>query len=142
MASLSGLDTGLRESQPLGTPSPGLNGAFENAAIANRTVARQNNMTPEQATEQMRQWWKEECQNGTYRPYILKKDGYFCIVRLVFTPEDEQLCIDIAERAEMNKRNQSQVVSVREGDLLVMDGFGDLVRRIGMRAIVAQAGRP
>ena len=78
-------------------------------------------------TEQMRQWWKEECQNGTYRPYILKKDGYFCIVRLVFTPEDEQLCIDIAERAEMNKRNQSQVVSVREGDLLVMDGFGDLV---------------
>ena len=55
MASLSGLDTGLRESQPLGTPSPGLNGAFENAAIANRTVARQNNMTPEQATEQMRQ---------------------------------------------------------------------------------------
>jgi hypothetical protein len=55
MASLSGLDTGLRESQPLGTPSPDLNGAFENAAIANRTVARQNNMTPEQATEQMRQ---------------------------------------------------------------------------------------
>lgn len=81
-------------------------------------------------SEQLRLWWKQELRNGTYRPLVLWKGDYFCIAREVLTPEDRQLATDIDERAELNGREQSQVVTVRDGDLYEIDRHGAFVKAV------------